>query len=98
MTLKEQLAEEYPDLLFLDGFDDALIGVVARFGMEPVALYDKRLVLESLVRDFAKERNPRAEDDEPDLWVMAEEFFDFNIIGAWVGEQTPAFANLGTPD
>lgn len=69
------------DLLFLDGFDDCLIGVVERFGMSPVAVYDKHKIIQSLIRDGC------SLDD-------AEEYFDFNIAGAWVGEYTPAFITL----
>jgi hypothetical protein len=80
---REQLAEHYPDLLFCDGFDEALIGICNRFGQEPVALYDQAKIIEILVRDGATE-------DE------AIEHFEFNIIGAFVGEHTPAFATLLT--
>jgi hypothetical protein len=69
-----------------DGFEDALIGMVSRFGMEtPVALYDRRKCLQILM-----------ERDGMD-YEGAVEFFDFNVIGAWVGEGTPAFADLISP-
>ena len=34
--------DHYPDALIVDGFDDAIIGIAERYGMNPVALYDKR--------------------------------------------------------
>jgi len=80
---KEELAENYPDLLFCDGFDDALIGVAHRFGMEPVALYDRGKIITSLMNDGM-------------TWEEAEEYFSFNIIGGWHGEMTPVFAELTT--
>jgi hypothetical protein len=79
---REQLAADHPDLLFCDGLDHALIGVVNRFGMEPVALYDRRLIIEGYISDGMS-------------WEEAEEFFSFNVIGAWTGPRTPAFADLG---
>ena len=83
MTItREQLAEDYPDLLFCDGHDDALIGIAHRFGMESVALYDRGTIIESLMQDMS--------------WEEAEEFFSFNIIGGWHGDMTPVFADLAT--
>lgn len=83
MPSRDELAEDYPDLLFCDGFDAALVGVCYRFGQEPVALYDRCKIIEILMRDGLTE-------DE------ADEHFEFNIIGAYVGEHTPAFADLPT--
>jgi hypothetical protein len=80
---REELVEDYPDLLFCDGHDDALIGVAHRFGMEPVALYDRSKVIKSLMNDGMS-------------WEEAEEFFSFNIIGGWHGEMTPVFADIAT--
>ena len=69
-----------------DGFEDALIGMVSRFGMEiPVALYDRRKCLQILM-----------ERDGMD-YEGAVEFFDFNVIGEMAGEGTPAFADLISP-
>ena len=79
----EQLAEDYPELLFCDGHDNALIGVAHRFGMEPVALYNRAQIIQNLM-------------DMGMTWEEAEEFFGFNIIGGWHGEMTPVFAELPT--
>ena len=64
-----------------DGYDDAIIGTVERFGdSETIILYDKEKVLETLMKDMNREE--------------AEEYFHYNILGAYVGEGTPAFASL----
>ena len=45
MDVKDNLQfvkDNYPDVLIADGFDDAIIGIAERYGMNPVALYDKR--------------------------------------------------------
>jgi hypothetical protein len=81
-TRAEQLAEDYPDLLFCDGLEHALLGVAHRFGMEPVALYDKAKIIKGYM-------------DDGMTWEEGEEFFSFNVIGAWVGPMTPVFADLG---
>lgn len=68
------------DVLFADGFDDAIIGYVERFGQEPIVLYDRNKVIKTLAKDM-----PVSD---------AEEYFEFNVIGAWVGDKTPAFATI----
>lgn len=70
-------------ILVVDGFDAALLGYVEMFGKEPVALYDRDLCIKILM-----DRDGMDEDE-------AEEFFSFNVIGAFVGPYTPAFATLG---
>jgi hypothetical protein len=79
----DQFAEDRDlDILLADGFEEAFIGVVYRFGMEPVALYDRAKCIQILM-----ERDGMT-------WEGAEEFFSFNVEGAWVGDRTPAFAML----
>jgi hypothetical protein len=69
---------EYEDLLKMDGYDDCIIGVVERFGGESYILYDRELVLEKLQKgDMSYEE--------------AVEYYEFNQLGAYVGERTPAF-------
>jgi hypothetical protein len=78
MTVRERLAEIDEDLLLADGFDDAIIGVGYRCSRPPVVVYDRQKCIEKLVAEGMS-------IDE------AEEFFEFNVVGAWVGEQTPIF-------
>jgi len=66
-------------MLKADGFDEALMGVVQRYGQEGVLLYDTDKILKILVH----------RDDM--TYTEAVDFFDFNILGSWVGEETPAF-------
>lgn len=64
-----------------DGFDEAIIGTVERFGdSEAIVLYDKEKVIQILMKEMSREE--------------AEEYFYYNIIGAYVGEGTPAFATI----
>tara|TARA_R110000796_G_scaffold22846_8_gene65824 strand:- start:6144 stop:6389 length:246 start_codon:yes stop_codon:yes gene_type:complete len=66
-------------MLKADGFDEAIMGVVQRFGQETVILYDTDKLIDILVQ-----RDEMPYDD-------AVEFFEYNILGSWVGEETPAF-------
>ena len=77
MSIREELSEEYEGLLFADGFDDAILGVAERIGMEAVVAYSTPKIIEILARDMT--------EDE------AVEYFEFNILGAYVGERTPVF-------
>ncbi len=65
-------------------YEDAIIGIAHRFGTEPIVAYDYDKVLELLTERFKEERSP-------DPHMDAVEWFDFNIIGTWVGDKTPIF-------
>ena len=73
---QEELREENPDALFMDGLDDAIIGIGQQFTHDPVVVYDEGRIIEIL-------RSWGMEEQE------AEEYFSFNIQGSWVGENTP---------
>jgi hypothetical protein len=79
MTTREKILGTVEEALFLDpaDYDEAIIGVAYRFGMLPVVAYDRTRVIDLLARDMSRED--------------AEEFFEFNTIGAWVGRFTPVF-------
>ena len=77
--LRKKLAELYgEDLLFMDGFDDCIMGVAERCGMEPVVVYNRSKVLKKLVKDGMDE------DDVADYHYN-------NQAGAYMGERTPLF-------
>lgn len=81
MSIRETLAEHHEDLLFLDPpsqFDSAILGVATRCGSPPLVVYDTDKVLEALMAEGM------SQDD-------AEEWFSFNIEGAYMGPQTPMY-------
>jgi hypothetical protein len=66
-----------PDLLFADGFDDAILGVAVRCGQPTIVVYDREKCIEILMaHGFPGD---------------AEEFFSFNVEGSWIGPRTPAY-------
>jgi len=65
----------------MDGFDECIIGTAERYGMPTVIAYDKEKVLDKLIDDGMSIEE-------------AEEFFEYNQLGAWVGETTPVFITL----
>lgn len=86
MEIREKLVETTgdEDLLFMDGFDDCIIGAVQRFGMGCVVCYDYDKVIRRLMKLGG--RKTTYED--------AVEYFEFNQIGAWLGEKTPCFLKV----
>ena len=69
--------------VWMDGFDECVVGSVERFGMEPVLAYDLDAVIGKLVR---KGEGMTLEE--------AWEWWSVNMRGAWVGEMTPAFVRM----
>jgi hypothetical protein len=78
--MRERISEDYPDLLVMepDYLDEAIVGVVRRIGLEAVC-YNTDKVIELLM-----EHDKMSYED-------ALEYFEYNMIGAWVGEHTPVF-------
>ena len=76
--MRPEIFDQYEGLLKMDGFDDCVAGVCLRFGQEPILAYDHTKVIKQLMDDGITEEE-------------AQEFFEFNQIGAWMGERTPCF-------
>ena len=73
--------------MLADGLDGALIGIVRDrwcCNGDPIAVYDRAKCIEILAKDM--EISPEE----------AEEFFEYNTAGAYVGPTTPMF--LERPD
>ena len=69
-------------VLLADGFDDAFMGMTEVFGRPPLATYDRDKCIKILT-----ERDGMTEDD-------AIDYFNYNVTGSWVGEETPAFITI----
>ena len=82
--VEELLVDSNPEALFLDGFDDAIIGLAERPNLGPVVAYD-----ESKIIDILAETMEVGEGEEDDKYSMAIEYYEFNIKGSWLGEGTP---------
>jgi hypothetical protein len=70
--------------LYPTDLKEAIIGYVERFGTEPLVLLDRHLCYKILM-----ERDGMTYED-------AAEFFEYNVIGAWMGEGTPCFATIAS--
>lgn len=76
---REEIAEINPEAILCDGFDDAIIGMAERINLGPVVAYSVEKIIEILMQ--------RDEMEYED----ARDYFSYNILGAWVGENTPIF-------
>ena len=81
-NIRDYIAENYPDadILLADGFDEAFVGVSSSAIKNPVAVYSRARCVEILSRDMSVED--------------AEEYFEFNVASAYVGENTPHFIDM----
>ena len=75
--IREHLANIHDDLLLMDGLDDAIIGTSQRINEPVLAVYS----WEKIITILTERDNMDFED--------AVEFIEFNILGSWVGENTP---------
>lgn len=80
----ELIAAENEEAKLADGFETCLIGICYQYGRPPLATYD----YEKCIKVLMKRDGMNRED--------AVEFFEFNTLGAYVGEGTPAFVKLFT--
>lgn len=72
---KKNLQEE--GVLTADGFSEAILGIGRRCGKPDIVAYDVEQIISILQRDMS----------EREAW----EYFDFNVVGSWMGEMTPIF-------
>lgn len=74
-TIESCLCEDQ-EIQLADGFEDAFVGIATQFN-KTFAVYDRAKCIDILVKDMSHDE--------------AEEYFQFNVEGAYVGENTPAF-------
>ena len=79
MNKREQLVDLYDDseLLFADGFDDAIVGVTHVTGRDMVVCYDYDECIEILGKEMTYDESI--------------EYFEYNVQGAHMGDRTPLF-------
>jgi hypothetical protein len=80
LNIREELSEIWGQaFLFMSepDYDEAIIGVMERAGGESVIAYDTQIILSVLERSMSIEE--------------AQEFFEYNILGAYMGDKTPVY-------
>jgi len=74
----ELMEELNPEALKIDGFDECIVGVVYTFH-GAIFLYDSDKIVEQMISD------DKIEGGE------ALEYFEYNILGAYMGLYTPVY-------
>jgi hypothetical protein len=80
--MKLDLDEYAEGAVLLNGLEGAIIGVVHEFGNGPRVLYSKSEILNILQKRDGM------------TYSESEEYFDFNILGLYAGEQNPVFLDV----
>lgn len=75
----EEIEEINPEALLCDGFDEAIIGMAERINLGPVVAYDVDKMIDIMI------------EHDGMTYEEAIEYFDYNILGSWMGENTPIF-------
>lgn len=68
--------------ILLDGLEEAAVGITQEFGNGPRILYSKEKILNIL-----RKRDGMSHSE-------SLEFYDFNILGLYAGEQNPIFLDI----
>jgi hypothetical protein len=82
MGIRDLISEWNEEALMADGFDEAILGISQRVGMEDVVAYDRDKCISVLM------------DRDGMSWEDAVEYFEFNVAGAYLGENTPVFISM----
>jgi hypothetical protein len=77
----ENHLNEDEEVILADGYEEAFMGIARKFNGVPFVVYDRNKCIEILIEQGLN-------SDE------AEEYFQFNVEGAYVGENTPVFADF----
>lgn len=73
------MQNEPEGLVLANGLEAAFLGLIIRFNvLDPIACYDYDRVIQTFIEEGMTEEE-------------AIEHFEYNVIGAWVGERTPCF-------
>ena len=75
----DEIAEINPEAMLADGFSEAILGMCLQFGCEPVVAYDYNKCVNILVK-----RDGMTNSE-------ATDYIQFNVIGSYVGNNTPVF-------
>lgn len=78
-NIRDWMASHNEDAVLFHGYEDAIVGFAERCGQPALLVYDAEKCLEIL-----RNRDGMSEDE-------AIEWFEFNTLGCWAGDNTPLF-------
>lgn len=75
----EEIVEINEKALLADGFDEAIDGMCVQFGQLPIVAYDYNQCVDILIKRDGMTK------------TEAIEYFDFNVVGSYMGPNSPVF-------
>ena len=73
----DYIDEVNPYAVYPTDFEDAIVGYTERCGSPLLILLDREKCIEILMKDMDRDK--------------AVEYFEYNVLKSWVGENTPMF-------
>ena len=81
--MDRSMLNEYAEgAIILDNFDDCIIGISEQFGEGNRIVYSKDMIIKKLCEEMSEEE--------------ALEYYDYNILGGYFGEQNPIFLAISS--
>jgi len=82
-------SEELEGCILIDGFDDCIIGVTyGGVNLDNAHIcYSREAIINKLVKEFSED----SDESSDEIYTNANEYFEFNILGAYMGKQSPIF-------
>ena len=79
---RNMLNEFAEGAIILDNFDDCIVGISEQFGEGNRIVYSKDMIIKKLCEEMSEEE--------------ALEYYDYNILGGYFGEQNPIFLAISS--
>lgn len=79
---RNMLDEFAEGAIILDNFDDCIVGISEQFGEGNRIVYSKDMIIKKLCEEMSEEE--------------ALEYYDYNILGGYFGEQNPIFLSISS--
>lgn len=81
--MERSMLDEYAEgAIILDNFDDCIVGISEQFGEGNRIVYSKDMIIKKLCEEMSEEE--------------ALEYYDYNILGGYFGEQNPIFLTISS--
>jgi hypothetical protein len=81
--MERSMLDEFAEgAIILDNFDDCIVGISEQFGEGNRIVYSKDMIIKKLCEEMTEEE--------------AIEYYDYNILGGYFGEQNPIFLSISS--
>ena len=81
--MERSMLDEFAEgAIILDNFDDCIVGISEQFGEGNRIVYSKDMIIKKLCEEMSEEE--------------ALEYYDYNILGGYFGEQNPIFLSISS--